>query len=89
MNELAIRPAHLDEFVRNRTDTVLIGKHNSSSRSLHIPSSSGSDDVACHAQTTRQGGWLEKPLAAYPPGYYQICPQCAEERFNVEVISDD
>lgn len=86
MTELILTPDELDDYVRSRVDTVLLGKYKTTARSLHIPAQGGSDGVACDARTERDNGWQSKPINVYPPGHHRICPWCAEQRFGIEVM---
>lgn len=93
MSETLLTPRQLDNYVREREDTVLIGKHTTTPRNLHIPSNSNPEDVSCNARTDREGGWHPKRLSVYPPRYHDFCPQCVKRQYPeitvIELVRDE
>lgn len=83
MSQIILDADDVDEYVRERVDSVLVGKGTKSTVTLHIPDGEG--DSICPYQTHREGGWRTKDFAVYPPGHHNICTTCVRERFGVEV----
>lgn len=86
MSQVVLTPAELDAYLRERVDTILISRHTKSSRTLHIPSTKEWMQPVCCAKTIHEDGWYDKPVSVYPPEYHPVCVECAEERFDVEVV---
>lgn len=81
--------AELDAYIRERVETILINGRTKSSRTIHIPSDERWMEPVCGVETKYADGWLDKPVSVYPPEYFPICPECAETRFDVEVVDDE
>lgn len=87
MSEVVLTSDELDDYVRHRVESILITSCNNSSRMLHMMSEEDWMEPACNT-TTRRGGWIDKPIAVYPPDYHPVCPDCVETHFGVEVTDE-
>lgn len=87
MTETVLATDDLDAFIRERVDQVLITSCCNSDRIIHVLSEDEWMDPVCNA-TIRRGEWLDKPISIYPEDYHDVCPDCVETRFGVEVVSE-
>lgn len=85
MSQVVLKADELDSYVRDRVETVLIGKGTKTTFRLHLPDEPGSERSICPNETKREGGWRAKDFDIFPPGYHKICLTCVRERFGVEV----
>lgn len=85
MSQVVLDVDELDAFVRERIDTVLVGKWTKTSGKLHIPEEPGSTESACRYSPRREDGWRDKDIRIYPPHFHGICTRCVNVRFGVEV----
>lgn len=85
MSEVALTTDELDGYVRTRVEMVLVTRHTTSSRYLHLKSDDEWLEPVCN---TRSDSWMDRSIDVYPPNYFEVCPHCVETRFDVEVMSE-
>lgn len=72
----------LDAY-RDRVETILVGSQSAITDPIHIQSSERWMEPLC----TTGGDWIDKPTSIFP--HRPLCPHCAEQHFDIEVIDDE